>query len=325
LLWQQLQSQENRADLQRRLEDQDARHGLAERRFNARNADLSRQVAALESEIDGLLTAQGELAKIEERRREANGQLLTMEAKKNAVEVATATLALHYEVMKSRYTPSKVAGLRERQTRSLSKAPATDVRRNISSVSSQPPATHAFREGLYAFASLEVSEPESEGEGGMSITRQAVHAKSVDDRSTSATARSIKAAFKRADVAPPSLSGTDWADSQFELGQALAAEGRRRSGTRELKEAVLAFRAIVGEWSRETAPLKWAMVQIELGRTLALLSRRGGDPSVQSESIVALGNALDVLVRAGESSLADDARRLLDEMVQADNPDTGAS
>ena len=78
---------------------------------------------------------------------------------------------------------------------------------------------------------------------------------------------------------------------------------------------MLAFRAIVGEWSRETAPLKWAMVQFELGRTLASLSRRSGDPAAREESIAALGNALDALVQAGESARAAEAKRLLDEVA----------
>lgn len=314
LLWQQGESQKGWAEWPRRLEEQDVRHDLAERRLKDQNAELSRQVAALNSEIDELVTAHGGLAVIEERRQQASERLLAMEAKKKAAEVATATLALQHEVMKSRYAASELASLGGRQLRLSSQTPVTDARSKTTSTSSQLPATHAFREGLYAFATLDVSEPESEGEGGMSIARQAVLARSADDRPASATARSVKAAFKQSDAPPQSPNQTDWAKAQFELGQALVADGQRRSGTRELKEAVLAFRAAAGEWSRENAPLKWATVQFELGRTLALLSRRSGDTSFRQESIAALGSALDVLVQAGEAPRAAEAKRLLDEM-----------
>lgn len=318
-VWQHRQSQESWMQTRHQLEDQVAFHDLARRRFEVRNAGLGRQVAALNSEIDELVKAQGGLAAIEERRQQASERLLAMEAKKKAAEVAIATLALQHEVMKSRYAASEIASLWPGKFQLSNQAPATDARRKTTSTSSQLPATHAFREGLYAFAKLKVSEPESEGGGGMSIARQAVHAKSEDDRTTDATVRSIKAAFKRAD-APQSLSRTDWAEAQLELGQTLVADGHRRSGTRKLKEAVLAFRAVAGEWSREKTPLKWATVRFELGRTLALLSRRSGDPSARQESIAALGSALDILIRAGESPRAAEAKRLLDEIEAGSDP-----
>ncbi len=297
-VWQQRQSQESWMQTRHQLEDQVAFHDLARRRFKVRNTELTRQVAALNSEIDEFVTAQGELAAIEERRQQASERLLALEAKKKATEVATAALALQHEVMKSR------------QVVSASK----DARPKAAMPSPEVQTTHAFREGLYAFAELKVSESQRGGRSDMSIARQAVHAKSEDDRTTNATARSIKTAFKRAD-APQSLSGTDWAEAQLELGRALATKGQGRSGTRELTDAALAFRAVAREWNREKTPLKWATVQFELGRTLALSSRRSGDPSVRQESIAALGNALDALVQAGQSSRAAEVKRLLDEMT----------
>ncbi len=294
-VWQQRQSQESWTQTKHQLEDQVAFHDVTRRRFEVRNAELGRQVAALNSEIDELVKAQGRLAAIEKRRQQASERLLAMEAKKKAAEVATVTLVLRQEVLKSRQAASK------------------DARPKATSPSPAMQPMHAFRDGLYAFAELKVSEPPSGGQGDRLITRQAVHAKSENDRTTTATARSIKAAFKRAD-APQPLSRTDWAEAQLELGRALATKGQGRSGTRDLTEAALAFRAVAREWNLEKTPVKWATVQFELGRTLALLSRRSGDPSVRQESIVALGNALDALVQAGQSSRAAEAKRLLDEI-----------
>lgn len=45
-----------------------------------------------------------------------------------------------------------------------------------------------------------------------------------------------------------------------------------------------------------------------------------GDPSVGQESIAALGNALDALVQAGQSSRAAEVKRLLDEMTDGSDP-----
>jgi len=75
--------------------------------------------------------------------------------------------------------------------------------------------------------------------------------------------------------------------TQHNLGCALSVLGERESGTARLEEAVAAYRAVVQEWTREAAPLDWAMTQNNLG-TARL-----------EEAMAAYDAALAVVVAAG--------------------------
>src|SRR5271166_4147801 len=48
----------------------------------------------------------------------------------------------------------------------------------------------------------------------------------------------------------------------------------RETGTARLDEAVAAYRAALGEWTRERVPLDWAMTQMNLGNALGTLGER---------------------------------------------------
>jgi tetratricopeptide (TPR) repeat protein len=70
-----------------------------------------------------------------------------------------------------------------------------------------------------------------------------------------------------------------WAETQVNLGNALATLGERESGTGKLEEAVAAFRAALEEWTRARGargrvPLQWARTQVGLGTALWRLGER---------------------------------------------------
>ena len=64
---------------------------------------------------------------------------------------------------------------------------------------------------------------------------------------------------------------------QVALGSALLTLGERERGTERLGQAVGAFRAALGEITRQRSPLQWAMTQTNLGSALAALGERGGN------------------------------------------------
>ena len=57
--------------------------------------------------------------------------------------------------------------------------------------------------------------------------------------------------------------------TQMNLGAALQTLGTREGGTARLEEAVAAYRAALEEYTRDRAPLQWAMTQMNLGNVLA--------------------------------------------------------
>ena len=80
--------------------------------------------------------------------------------------------------------------------------------------------------------------------------------------------------------------------------------GAREGGTARLDEAVAAYRAALGEWTRERVPLDWAMTQNNLGLALQEFgdresgtARLGACPSnakveLRAQDIVLLSNAV---------------------------------
>lgn len=90
-----------------------------------------------------------------------------------------------------------------------------------------------------------------------------------------------------------------WAKKQYELGRALVTHSERNSGTRELKEAILAFRAVLGEWTRDDHVLRWAATQNDLCYALALLGQRQRDVGVLEKAAIACRDALSETGRQG--------------------------
>jgi hypothetical protein len=68
------------------------------------------------------------------------------------------------------------------------------------------------------------------------------------------------------------------------LGIALLSLGQRERGTVRLEEAVTAFCEALQEWTRDHAPLAWAMTQNNLGNALRTLGEREGRTSRLEEA-----------------------------------------
>jgi septal ring factor EnvC (AmiA/AmiB activator) len=66
----------------------------------------------------------------------------------------------------------------------------------------------------------------------------------------------------------------DWAQAQYNLGNALERLGQRDAEPTRLLEAVTAYRAALKEWTRDQAPLLWSQAQNSLGLALVDLGAR---------------------------------------------------
>ena len=292
------------------LEEQLTFQGVAQRRITATNASLNRQLAGLESEIDQLITAHGALGSVLARKVQAVDQLSEIEAKRKAAEIVVATLALQQEVLKSKHAASRAMLASRSELDETVQILTADTE-----VASPVMMMAKIGEGLYAFTSLNVPGSSTLITDDLLASKSTAMTKTGSDRTANASVPWIATPINGTDASPDTMPVTSWADAQFELGKSLAAAGRQSSGTHELQNAVLAFKAAASEWSRSQAPLKWAAVHFELGRTLALLSRRLGDPAFRTASIEALNESLSVSSQAEVVTSAEAARRLLDELT----------
>lgn len=84
----------------------------------------------------------------------------------------------------------------------------------------------------------------------------------------------------------------EWARTQNNLGNALAALGAREKGTAKLKEAVKAFREALRQWPREREPLSWGKTQVNMGTALLSIGEREFGTDHLREAVVAFAEAL---------------------------------
>jgi tetratricopeptide (TPR) repeat protein len=84
---------------------------------------------------------------------------------------------------------------------------------------------------------------------------------------------------------------------QMNLGAALETLGEREGRAARLEEAVAADRAALEEYTRDRAPLKWALTQINLGNVLQTLGEREGNTARLEEAVVAYHAALEQCTR----------------------------
>jgi hypothetical protein len=89
----------------------------------------------------------------------------------------------------------------------------------------------------------------------------------------------------------------DWARTQANLGGAQYLLGERESGTARLEEAVTAYRAALGELTRERVPLDWARTQKNLGTALMGLGARESGTARLVEAVAAYDAALREFTR----------------------------
>ncbi len=89
-----------------------------------------------------------------------------------------------------------------------------------------------------------------------------------------------------------------WANTQNNLGIALAKLGGRERGTARLDEAIAAYREALTEFTREHVPLLWATTQMNLGNTILRLYERKNGTALLNDAIGAYHEALKECTRA---------------------------
>jgi len=88
---------------------------------------------------------------------------------------------------------------------------------------------------------------------------------------------------------------TEWAATQTNLAGARWALGQRRTGTKELREAVSTYHEALVVFTRDRAPLDWANTQYNLGTALITIGEREKGTESLEQAIIAFRAALEVL------------------------------
>ena len=262
---------------------------VAEERASEAIQDLKKQVhafAAIETDMT-ILNQQRHRLKRDVELVEAKLQRAELGAAERQDQVdkldhEVANLALLRETLKARLeTAERDVAARTLET-DEEKDPATEVRPSASAIADadaeqsitpaalpkkQPASDEKPRRGLYQFSRLSAT-PDAmleEEEPAIEIG---------EDTKTAA-----------------------WIEDQYVLGLTLLANAERRSGTRELGDAVLAFKAVLGEWSKDDNRIRWATARSDLGYALALLGKRRQDRRLLDDAAEASRDALGELER----------------------------
>lgn len=136
--------------------------------------------------------------------------------------------------------------------------------------------------GLYQFGNLSAEPPAlSGGQGGLPP-----HSASLEEQKG----------------ASPEDGASNWAEEQYLLGLRLLSSAEQNSGTRELDDAILAFKAVLGEWPKQRDPMRWAIARSDFGYALALLGKRRGNAGILEQAAAASRDALGQFER-GETPL----------------------
>jgi hypothetical protein len=89
----------------------------------------------------------------------------------------------------------------------------------------------------------------------------------------------------------------EWASTQDNFCNALAALGIRETGTASLEAAVAACRAALEEATRDRVPLDWAQTQTNLGIAMAALGKRESGTASLEAAVAAYRAALEERTR----------------------------
>lgn len=113
---------------------------------------------------------------------------------------------------------------------------------------------------------------------------------------------------------------SDWAGTQNNFGNALAALGERETGTARLKEEVEAYRAALLERTRERAPLEWAITSFnwaEAELALAARSEPARARALREAARARVAEAIAVFRESGASQYLAQAEALLAQIEAA--------
>lgn len=81
------------------------------------------------------------------------------------------------------------------------------------------------------------------------------------------------------------------------LADTLYMFGEQSGKNEPIEEAVISYREVLKEFTREKVPLRWAMTQNSLGTALTSMGNRKGSTSQIEEAVVVLREALKVLIQ----------------------------
>jgi len=257
----------------------------------------------LKKQVSALTTIEMDLAALDKRRdllerdvvmvekRLVEAEIGTVERKKQAerLDRAIAGLAIRREVLEARLeeaenadTATALAEAAEEPTKAAALPPKEEPKEPNApppllpavapaAIAEVPPAEDSDRtRGLYQFSSLSAM-PETTDD-----------AKPAGSQSPSGGSDEID----------EGAAAEDWAEDQYLLGLSLLSTAEQHSGTRELNDAILAFKAVLGEWPKERDRMRWAIARSDLGYALALLGRRQGSANILDQAATASRDAL---------------------------------
>jgi hypothetical protein len=117
------------------------------------------------------------------------------------------------------------------------------------------------------------------------------------------TLRPVVGRLKRiAASPPPGMSPSGMATVQFSLAAVLSVIGDQAGDNQALQKAVEAYHEALKEWTRERAPLDWAMTQNNLGNALERLGERESDAETLQKAAEAYREALKEWTREAARS-----------------------
>jgi hypothetical protein len=96
----------------------------------------------------------------------------------------------------------------------------------------------------------------------------------------------------------------DWAQTQNNLGLALARLGERVAGAAHLTQAGAAYQAALEEWKRDRLPVDWAITTGNQGIALMSLAQRLGDANRAPLAVQQLEIASVTMRDHGNATLA---------------------
>jgi tetratricopeptide (TPR) repeat protein len=105
--------------------------------------------------------------------------------------------------------------------------------------------------------------------------------------------------------------------TQNNLGNVLQVLGQRSGDAAILQRAVDAFEAALTVYTREAAPVDWAMTQNNLGAVLRVLGQRSSDAAILQRAVAAHEASLAMFESVGHTAYADIARRNRDRAQAA--------
>lgn len=308
----QREATEELADLEMRILDAAAELATLESDRTVAEARAEAAIEDLKAQVRAFTAIEMDMAALDRRRQRLGQQVETVEERLHQAEMGAAerqkraealdrdiaelairreTLRAGLETIEREAAASALAAVEATAAPETAPAPVpVAARSTIDEISPDLGPENDTRDrtrGLYQFGSLSAS-PASDA--GLAVPP------SEDLTGEDLTGEDL-IGEDRADDVGQEAEDEAWAEDQYLLGLTLLSTAERNSGTRELNDAVLAFKAVLGEWPKQRDHMRWAIARSDLGYALALLGRREGDARTLEEATAAVRDALSTLKR----------------------------